>query len=783
MRRNLLILLLSVFSFLTKAQTFTLVPIASSDHDVPGVKDGGAVWADFDNDGDLDLLVNTRNHTPRSVLLQNNNGVFTDVTSARAAGMTNVQCERSAVWGDLNNDGYIDFVRNDHDRIEIYINRGLIGGGYQNYSFGVDFPVGGPDEMLPNLTIIRLEGSACSAYRANGMNAEGVGLIDYNNDGWLDIIFENGECGIDILENGKNNSAATVNAFFGDGVLNDVSEATTNTFFFQVTIPTASPVSYLGLPSVSGNGDYFTLGDYDGDGLVDVVVRKPNHPSDPSNFRSNSIWKNNGNRTFTDINVYLGGVDLLNPAESNPGGKGGVVLCDFDMDGDFDIFWSDAGTNQIWLQISPGNFQPSGKPVIPGTPNIDGCACGDVDLDGDTDLFLGNNTGESYLFINQTTIPNSVVDLKFAPLPPDPPDPVEDKNSIIINLGTNVDAEGVNLIDYDGDGDYDIYVNVNGGANQMWENDLCDDGNCNFLNILIEDCVVGSNNETTSVTRPAVGASVYLTDTNTPRNIVTAKVDGSTASGHGSQNPSSPLIAIPDPTADYIAVVTFPVKDELAEIYHYQFNPSELTPPNTLILTSVRGTDGVPCSFSILPIELLSFTAEKNEEGIMIKWVTATELNNDYFVLEKSRNGKVFDEIYRVSGNGTTHAKVNYSYLDPYPYNGFNYYRLVQYDYDGKSTTSKIIRIKAETNRGDGIAVYPNPVKDRLTINFSEEWQNSKAVIAIHDLQGNKIAEREVSSPGNSIDFEWDHKIEGFYWIKISNPQQTVVKKLVKISE
>lgn len=754
-----LLCLLSSIIFTSNAQVFTEVGGTLGDLDVGGIKEGGAVWADFDNDGDLDVLINTN---VDSRLIRNNVSGFNDVTASLAAGILLNVCPRSAVWGDLNNDGFVDFVRNEYNRIEIYLNRGTIGGGYPDYSFGVDL-VGGADEMVPNIVITQLEPGACVF--SGGMNAEGVGLIDYNNDGWLDLILESGQCGIDILENRLDEApvsgSSVINVLFdeggdSDGVVENASEAISNDYFRHVST-TAN--SFLGLPETSGNGDYITVGDYDGDGLVDVVVRKPYNPGDPSFVSTNSIWRNDGDGTFTDIGVSLTGVFVNNPTESAPGCKGGVIMCDFDKDGDFDLFWSDAGTNQIWLQDPTGTYTATAKPSIPGTPDIDGCACGDVDLDGDTDLFLGNNSGNSYLFLNGTTIPNDVSALNFSRT----------------DIAVNADAEGVNMIDYNGDGDFDLYVNVNGGANQVWDNDLCDGGGCNFLNILIEDCIDG-----TIVTRPVVGAAVLLKDTN--GNIVTAKVDGSTASGHGAQNPPSPLMAIPDPNEDYIAEITFPEKNGVVEYYEYQFKPSSLIPANTLTLTAVNGTDGSFCSFSILPVELLYFTAENNDEGVLLKWATATELNNDYFVIERSHNGKVFDEIARIKGSGTTQVKVTYSHLDPYPFDGFNYYRLVQYDYDGTATKSKIIRIKSELKRGEGISIYPNPVRDQLTINLSEQWQREGSTVVIHDLQGNKVLEQEIDPFTARVNISWLQTNEGFYWIKISNRQQTVIRKLIRIS-
>ena len=192
----------TVITYTVNAQTFTKI-VGAAGLATTGSKEGGAVWADFDNDGDLDVVVNTNNSTIRSRLYQNDGGsppTFTDITATYAAGFLNNTTERSAIWGDLNNDGYIDYIRNAYDRVEIYINRGVIG-GYTDYSLGVDSPIGGSDEQLPNLVFTSLQ---------DGQNAEGIGLMDYDNDGWLDIIVENHNYGIDILKNNLNGKTVMI---------------------------------------------------------------------------------------------------------------------------------------------------------------------------------------------------------------------------------------------------------------------------------------------------------------------------------------------------------------------------------------------------------------------------------------------------------------------------------------------------------------------------------------------------------------------------------------------
>ena len=198
--------------------TFTKnIDVSLGINQIGGAKEGGAVWADFDNDGDLDLVVNTSADTR---LYQNNGGspsTFSDVTSTYAAGFLTNACGRSAIWGDLNSDGYIDFIRNAAYRLEIYINRGTIGG----YTFGVDYPIGGADEQVPNMVFDDPAGDTGALQDL--MNMEGVGLMDYNNDGWLDIIFDNDRYGIDILQNKLNGKieAEVINTLFDDGNITD----------------------------------------------------------------------------------------------------------------------------------------------------------------------------------------------------------------------------------------------------------------------------------------------------------------------------------------------------------------------------------------------------------------------------------------------------------------------------------------------------------------------------------------------------------------------------------
>ena len=105
--------------------------------------------------------------------------------------------------------------------------------------------------------------------------------------------------------------------------------------------------------------------------------------------------------------------------------------------------------------------------------------------------------------------------------------------------------------------------------------------------------------------------------------------------------------------------------------------------------------NSIECTYvnGVLPVSLISFNVTKTEYGHMLKWQTATEVNNDYFSIQRSINGIDFEEIGVVKGNGNSSDLLSYDYEDLYPNTGVNYYRLVQYDFDGQSNLSALVAI------------------------------------------------------------------------------------------
>ena len=508
MRLIIILFTILIYTKLTYSQTTFSEQATSWGIDLGGENDGGHSFADFDGDGDLDLLVNTENATQKSRLYRNNgNNTFTDVTSSLAPALLINELERCAVWGDLNNDGRLDFIRNTGSggaqKIEIYLQA-------SNGNFG--------DGTGGTTPIYCGQDSNDDVYIDDGLNSEGAGLLDFDGDGDLDIIFDNHNYGIDILRNNYINH--TNNAVVNPSAINLFTQATPGTS------------TILGLAQSAIDGDYGSFTDVNNDGWVDIFMRKQNE---------NDFFLNQGG-TFTN------GADLAEAFNYN---KGAVALYDFDNDGDFDAFWTENGDNQIFRNDGAGVWTPlgaaTGIPIAPSS-NVNEVACGDIDNDGDIDILLVA-TNKSYLYINNLNSPTGGVNAGS-------PMNFTFDNSNSFNTGNR--GMGTTMVDIDEDGDLDIYMNIHNANNQLWINDLyttpTPDSIKNYLFVeVLEDRTFMQSNQK----RPALGATVVLLDCND--NVLSGIREVNGGGGRGTQIPNRIHFGLPwGANYNYKVLVKYP---------------------------------------------------------------------------------------------------------------------------------------------------------------------------------------------------------------------------------
>ena len=174
-----------------------------------------------------------------------------------------------------------------------------------------------------------------------------------------------------------------------------------------------------------------------------------------------------------------------------------------------------------------------------------------------------------------------------------------------------------------------------------------------------------------------------------------------------------------------------------------------------LTATTTTGFSGFAAGVAgaVLPVELTDLTAGSEREGIRVAWTTATELNNDYFTVEHSTDGRTFREIGTVRGAGTTETPQEYALLHREPTTGSNYYRLRQTDYDGTTTTSETVSARWISTDG-AVMATPNPAHGNVTVTLDEglEQANLRLVNALGqrveiDILGNGgVRNLDVSS-------------------------------------
>jgi hypothetical protein len=150
------------------------------------------------------------------------------------------------------------------------------------------------------------------------------------------------------------------------------------------------------------------------------------------------------------------------------------------------------------------------------------------------------------------------------------------------------------------------------------------------------------------------------------------------------------------------------------------------------------------CS-AALPVELLYFEAAANEKNIELNWSTVSEINNDFFTVEKIIDGNATEFVSRVDGNGNSSEILVYSTIDRNPHGGTNYYHLKQTDFDGQFSYSDIISINYD-NPVPQIRIFPNPIVGGNDINIYINGLEEAINLFVFDISGRLIKEDFYSS-------------------------------------
>ncbi len=209
-------------------------------------------------------------------------------------------------------------------------------------------------------------------------------------------------------------------------------------------------------------------------------------------------------------------------------------------------------------------------------------------------------------------------------------------------------------------------------------------------------------------------------------------------------------------------------------------SPSSATGTNPYTQTRSGLTSFSPFAIGsngALPVEFSMFNAMASGTSAIVSWTTASEVNNDYFIVERSSDNKNFSAIGKVEGAGSSSITNNYIFTDNEAIiaasaNKTVYYRLTQVDRDGASTSTGSVAVTFGVS-GTGVSVQPNPFNESFTVTFANNGLNQ---IKVTDITGKVLVEKSARIATTIT--ELSQAKPGMYFIYVNN--STEVIKVIK---
>ncbi len=203
----------------------------------------------------------------------------------------------------------------------------------------------------------------------------------------------------------------------------------------------------------------------------------------------------------------------------------------------------------------------------------------------------------------------------------------------------------------------------------------------------------------------------------------------------------------------------------------YQWTGIDIDNNNHLTIGSINSSQ------TPLPIELKTFSATPNEEENVVDlfWVTSSEINNDFFTVEKTKDLKTYEEVVQVTGQGTTNEETEYHEKDHNPSEGVSYYRLSQTDFDGTRTYFDLEKVLIDLKQNENdthIELYPNPNNGHNMFLKIPNSDSSEINVLVNDFIGKTyLTDFTVINQGDYsvVSIEMNQKLAaGSYMINVS---------------
>jgi hypothetical protein len=184
---------------------------------------------------------------------------------------------------------------------------------------------------------------------------------------------------------------------------------------------------------------------------------------------------------------------------------------------------------------------------------------------------------------------------------------------------------------------------------------------------------------------------------------------------------------------------------------------------------------------TVLPLELVSFTATKSKNSGILSWKTASEKNVSHFEVERSRDGSTFKAIGTVKAVGNSVDEQKYTLTDDATWSGINYYRLKAVDIDGKfkySVVQTLLFSKPITAKA-----FPNPTKDELSVEIDVDRNAGEVFIELYNAVGKQVYQKKIQADKDNLNLTvpMSDLPVGAYLIRLKSASETWQQKVTKI--
>gem|GEM_PF-2592363 len=180
-----------------------------------------------------------------------------------------------------------------------------------------------------------------------------------------------------------------------------------------------------------------------------------------------------------------------------------------------------------------------------------------------------------------------------------------------------------------------------------------------------------------------------------------------------------------------------------------------------------------------LPIELIHFSAEAMGRMVELNWATASEINNDFFTLERTTNMREIEIIGRTPGAGNSNSVLRYSYTDRDPHPGISYYRLKQTDYDGSYEYSEWVAVSVNPDDGNELEILRLFQQDGSVFMLLQTQPRSNLEIRVSDIYGREVHHERMHSASETMRYSFVTNTTGLIFINISDGTKRVSGRLV----